>query len=101
MLKKSGLFLMVALTDSNRTNLISSGDNMETKLIPNTSSNSAKRKVELLASTPYLVLKKTNEYVVLITDCKPELWRRVDVPRKSFAIRIEDLEYEFDSVVSE
>jgi len=101
MLKKSGFFPMVALTDSNRTYLISSGDNMETKLIPKTSSHSTKRKVELLASTPYLVLKKTDEYVVLSTDLKPELWRRVDVPRKSFAIRIDDLEYEFDSVVSE
>jgi hypothetical protein len=60
-----------------------------------------KRKVEPLVSTPYLLLKKTAEYVVLGTDRKPELWRRVDVPCKGYAIRIDDLEYEFESVVSE
>lgn len=68
---------------------------METKLTPK------KRKVEPLASTPYLLIKRTAEYVVLGTDRKPELWRRVVVPLKGYAIRIDDIEYEFDSVVSE
>jgi hypothetical protein len=74
---------------------------MESKLTPKSSSRPPKRKVEPLASTPYLLLKKTSEYVVLGTDRKPELWRRVEFPSKGYAIRIDDLEYEFESVVSE
>jgi hypothetical protein len=74
---------------------------MESKPAPKRSSKPPKRKVEPLASTPYLLLEKTADYVVLGTDRKPELWRRVDVPRKGYAIRIDELEYEFESVVTE
>jgi hypothetical protein len=58
-----------------------------------------KRTVELLASTPYRLVRRTTDDVVLANGREFERWRRVDVPRKGYAILIDGVEYEFDSTV--
>lgn len=61
----------------------------------------SKRTVVLLATTPYQLLRRTVDYVVLRSGRDRELWRLVETPRKGYAIRIDGLEYEFESVVPE
>jgi len=82
--------------------LILPGENMDSgtkgsKTIP----PSTKRKVELLADTPYSIEREGQEKVVLRNGKSLELWCQVKVPHKGYAIRIGDLEYEFDSKLDE
>jgi len=59
----------------------------------------APRKVEPLANTGYRLLRNTEDSVVLGCGKKFELWCRADLPRKGYAIRIGDSEYEFEREV--
>ena len=59
----------------------------------------AARKVEPLAITGYRLLRTTSDHVVLGCGKKCELWCRADIPRKGYAIRLGDFEYEFEKEV--
>ncbi|GEM_PF-4118982 len=57
------------------------------------------RKVDALASTPYSVDRTTVGGVILACGKSLEQWCHVAIPRKSYAISINGLEYEFESKV--
>jgi len=62
---------------------------------------STKREVEPLASTSYSIERASQEEVVLRNGKSLELWCRVEVPHKGYALLIDGHEYEFDSKVKE
>lgn len=59
----------------------------------------ADRRVDQLSTTPYKVDSFVDGGVVLRWGKDLEIWRKVDVPRKGYAIAISDYEVEFVAVV--